>query len=235
MTARGTFIVIEGVDGSGKRTQTELLTRALAARGVSCLTVSFPHYDSFFGRMIGRFLNGEFGQLDAVDPHFAALLYAGDRLEVKPQLESALNAGRTVLADRYVPSNLAHQGARVPPDKRAEFLAWLQRLEYEIYGLPREFLVVYLRVLPVQAQRQVESKAARTYTTQKHDLLESNLAHLEEAARVYDMLAAEPNWVTIECFDLASQAMRSPEEIHQDVLAAVESRVAAAGGRRAAG
>ncbi len=169
-----------------------------------------------------------------MDPHFAALLYAGDRLEAKPQLESALATGQTILADRYVASNLAHQGARVPPDKRAEFLAWLRRLEYEIYGLPRESLVVYLRVLPAQAQRQVENKAARTYTTQKHDLLESNLSHLEQAARVYDMLAAEPNWVTIECFDPASQAMRSPEEIHRDVLAAVESRVSVAGGRRAA-
>jgi len=234
MTASGTLIVIEGVDGAGKRTQTELLSRALTARGIACLTVSFPHYDSFFGRMIGRFLNGEFGQLDAVDPHFAALLYAGDRLEARPQLDAALAAGKTVLADRYVASNLAHQGARVTPEKRGEFLAWLRRLEYEIYGLPTESLVVYLRVLPAQAQRQVESKAARSYTAQKHDLLESNLAHLEQAARVYDMLAAEPNWVTIECFDPASQAMRSPEDIHRDVLAAVELRASAAGGRRAA-
>ena len=122
MTASGKLIVIEGVDGSGKRTQTELLSRALTARGIACLTVSFPHYDSFFGRMIGRFLNGEFGDLDAVDPHFAALLYAGDRLEAKPQLESALAAGKTILADRYVASNLAHQGARVAPDKRGRVL-----------------------------------------------------------------------------------------------------------------
>jgi dTMP kinase len=225
MAASGKLIVIEGVDGSGKRTQTDLLGRALAARGTGCLTVSFPHYDSFFGRMIGRFLNGEFGPLDVVDPHFAALLYAGDRLEAKPQLEAALAAGKTILADRYVASNLAHQGARVPPDRRGEFLAWLRRLEYEIYGLPPESLVVYLRLPPAQAQRQVERKSARTYTTQKHDLLESNLSHLEQASRVYDELAAEPNWVIIECVDAASQTMRPPEEIHRDVLAAVETRV----------
>lgn len=231
MTTIGELIVIEGVDGSGKRTQTDLLSRALSARGVACLTVSFPHYDSFFGRMIGRFLNGEFGALDAVDPHFAALLYAGDRLEARPQLEAALSAGKTVLADRYVASNLAHQGARVPADKRSEFLAWLRQLEYGVYGLPAEALVLYLRVLPAQAQRLVERKAARTYTTQKHDLLESNIAHLEQASRVYDELAAEPNWVTIECLNATSQAMRSPEEIHHDVLAAVETHLLA---RRAA-
>jgi dTMP kinase len=234
MTASGKLIAMEGVDGSGKRTQTGLLSRALSARGIACLTVSFPHYDSFFGRMIGRFLNGEFGQLEAVDPHFAALLYAGDRLEAKPQLEAALSAGKTVLADRYVASNLAHQGARVTPDRRGEFLAWLRRLEYEIYGLPAESLVVYLRVLPAQAQQQVERKAVREYTSRKHDLLESNLTHLEQASRVYDALAGEPHWATIECFEAASQSMKSPEEIHRAVLAAVDARVFVAGGRRAA-
>ena len=229
MNTNGQLIAIEGVDGSGKHTQTDLLSRALGTRGFACLTVSFPHYDSFFGRMIGRFLNGEFGELDAVDPHFAALLYAGDRLEAKPQLEAALAAGKTILADRYVASNLAHQGARVAPDRRGEFLAWLRRLEYETYGLPAESLVVYLRVLPAQAQKQVERKAAREYTSLKHDLLESNLTHLEQAARVYDELAAEPNWATIECLDAVSQAMKSPEEIHRAVLAAIESRVLARG------
>ena len=226
MADSGKLIVIEGVDGSGKRTQTELLSRALHARGLSCVMVSFPHYDSFFGRMIGQFLNGEFGPLEAVDPHFAALLYAGDRLEAKPHLQAALQTGQVVLADRYVASNLAHQGARVVPDRRGEFVAWLRRLEYEIYGLPAESLVVYLRVLPAQAQQLVERKAARQYTTQKHDLLESNLSHLERAARVYDELAADPDWVTIECLNAETQALRSPEEIHRDVLAAVETTLA---------
>ena len=231
MNELGKLIAIEGVDGAGKRTQTELLSRALAARGVSCLTVSFPRYESFFGRMIARFLNGEFGELQAVDAHFAALLYAGDRLEAKPELEAALSAGKTILADRYIASNLAHQGARVAPEKRAEFLAWLRRLEYGTYGLPAESLVVYLRVQPAKAQQHVERKAARAYTPLKRDLLESNLVHLEQAAQVYDALAAEPNWVIIECFDAASEAMKSPEEIHRTVLAAVEARVL---GRRAA-
>jgi dTMP kinase len=231
MPASGRLIAIEGVDGSGKRTQTDLLSRALTARDIPCLTVSFPHYDSFFGRMIGRFLNGEFGELDAVDPHFAALLYAGDRLEAKPHIEAALAAGKTILADRYVPSNMAHQGSRVAPDKRGEFLAWLRRLEYETYGLPAEALVVYLRVLPAQAQIHVARKAPRAYTSQKHDLLESNLAHLEQAACVYDELAGEPNWVTIDCLDESSQTMKPTGEIHRQVLAAVEARVLA---RRAA-
>lgn len=230
MTALGKLIAIEGVDGAGKRTQTELLGRALAARSIPWVTFSFPRYESFFGRLIARFLNGEFGALAAVDPHLAALLYAGDRLEAKPEMEAALAAGQTILADRYIASNLAHQGARVAPERRAEFLTWLRRLEYEIYGLPAETLVIYLRVKPAEAQRRVGQKAARAYTALERDLLESNLSHLEQAALVYDALAAEPNWVTIECFDAAG-TLTPPEEIHRAVLAAVESRVLA---RRAA-
>ena len=225
MTQPGKLIAIEGVDGSGKRTQTDLLSRALVTRGIPCRTVSFPRYGSFFGKMIGRFLNGEFGRLEAVDPHFAALLYSGNRLEAKSELDAALAAGETILADRYIASNMAHQGSRVPPEKRAEFLDWLRQLEYETYGLPAETLVVYLRLKPAEAQRLVGKKTQRSYTTRERDLLESNLAHLEQAALVYDVLAMEPHWATIECFDAASETLKPAEQIHHAVLAAVEARV----------
>src|ERR1700722_18532074 len=145
MATRGKFIVLEGIDGSGKRTQLELLANAFAERGVASTKVSFPNYGGFFGKLVAKFLNGEFGALDAVDPRFSALLYAGDRLEAKPSLEAALTSGQMVLADRYIGSNLAHQGARVPREKRAEFIAWLAQLEYEIYKLPGEELGIYLQ------------------------------------------------------------------------------------------
>lgn len=226
MPPRGKFIVIEGIDGSGKRTQFDLLARALAHRGHHIAEISFPNYSGFFGKLVARFLNGEFGALDSVDPHFAALLYAGDRLESKPNLESALTAGKLLISDRYIASNLAHQGSRVPPAQRDEFLAWLRRLEYEIYGLPAEDLVVYLRVPVAHAHRLVGSKNSRDYTTKKHDIQEADLAHLEAASRVYDQLAQQPNWLRIECFDAAANALRSPKSIHDEILAAVEVRIA---------
>jgi dTMP kinase len=225
MTARGKLIALEGIDGSGKATQAELLGTAFEGRGVRCARFSFPRYESSFGRLVGRFLDGEFGKLDAVEPHFSALLYAGDRLEAKDALEGALSAGQIVLADRYVGSNLAHQTARVAPVERAEFLGWLRHLEYGIYGLPREDLVIYLRLRPAEAQRLVGRKAARSYTRQALDLQETDGGHLEQAGQVYDALAAEPNWVTVECFDAAADAVRSPEEIHRAILAAAEPLV----------
>ena len=228
MPVRGKFIVLEGIDGSGKRTQIEALARELSRRGMALSQISFPNYSGFFGKLVAQFLNGEFGSLSAVDPHFSALLYAGDRLESKPAIESALAAGKIVLADRYVASNLAHQGARVQREKRAEFLAWLKQLEYQVHGLPAEDLVIYLRVPVAEAHRLVGYKGAREYTKSRRDLQEADIAHLEAASQVYDELARQPNWITIECLDAASGRLREPADIHAEIVAAVEAQTRAA-------
>src|SRR3970040_1960 len=201
MTVHNRFLAIEGIDGAGKRTQIELLCRLLRKRGVAFTRFSFPRYTSYYGRMVGRFLNGEFGRLADVDAHFSALLYAGDRLEAKREFERALKIGRGVVADRYAASTLAHQGARVQPRQRSAFLKWLLELEYKVHGIPREGLIVLLRVPAAQAQRLVERKAQRKYTRKKKDIQEADLKHLEEAAKVYDRLAKGSRWITVECFD----------------------------------
>src|ERR1700746_4016259 len=208
MPVRGKLIAIEGIDGSGKRTQVELLATALRTQGHSVYATGFPQYDSWFGKMVGQFLNGELGPLESVDAHFSALLYAGDRFEGKSQIEAALNQGQIVLADRYIASNLAHQTARVAPEKRPAFVEWIEHVEYGIYGLPKEDLVLYLRMPPVEAQKLVAQKSARSYTSAQRDLQEASLRHLEDAAALYDTLAKRPNWTTIECFDTKRNQMR---------------------------
>jgi dTMP kinase len=220
--AWGRLIAIEGIDGSGKRTQLDLLANQLNAGGNRVYATGFPQYDSWFGKMVGQFLNGELGELEAVDPHFTALLYAGDRFEAKPKLAAALNEGKIVLIDRYIGSNLAHQTARAAPEKRAQFRKWIEHLEYDIYDLPREDLILYLRVPPSEAQKLVAQKAERSYTTAKRDLQEASLRHLQDAANMYDLLARSEPWVTIECFDANRAAMREVPEIAQEVLTAVE-------------
>ena len=229
MTTRGKLIAIEGIDGSGKRTQVELLTLTLKARGHSVYSTGFPQYDSWFGRMVGKFLNGDLGPLDGVDPRFSAMLYAGDRFEAKYKLEAALDSGQILLVDRYIASNLAHQTARVPPAQRSEFLQWIEHLEYQVYGLPCESLILYLRVPPREAQRLIALKSARSYTTAQRDLQEASLRHLEDAAEMYDSLSRSIPWATIQCFDATNGTMREPEEIAIEVLAAVEGVLASAG------
>jgi len=221
MSAPGKLIAIEGIDGSGKRTQVDLLEKALTAEGHSVFLTGFPQYKSWFGKMVGQFLNGDFGALESVDPHFSALLYAGDRFEAKPLLESALSEGKIVLADRYIGSNLAHQTARAAAEERDAFIAWIEHLEYNIYNLPRETMVLYLRVPPKEAQHLINRKSARAYTKEKQDLQEASLRHLEGAAAMYDQLARRPNWTTIECFDATRAAMRSQKNIAAQILAAV--------------
>src|ERR1700685_3551182 len=220
MTPRGQLIALEGIDGSGKRTQLDLLARELDARGLATMQISFPRYESSFGKLVARYLNGEFGSLETVDPHLSALLYAGDRMEAKAELESALSAGKIVLADRYIGSHLAP-----PSERRDEFLAWLKKLEYGLYGLPVEDLVVYLRVPAVEAHRLVGMKPSRAYTPLQRDIQEADVSHLEQTSLIYDRLATESNWVRIDCTNAVSGVLYSPEEIHRAVLAAVESRI----------
>src|SRR5579862_1599422 len=225
MAHRGKLIALEGIDGSGKRTQLDMLARALEGRGMAMFSISFPRYESFFGKLVGRYLDGGFGPLEAVDPHLSAMLYAGDRMEARAEIEAALSAGNIVLADRYIGSNMAHQSARVPQNEREEFFAWLKRLEYGLYALPMEDLVVYLRVPVAQAHHLIGLKSARAYTSLKRDIQEADTKHLEETAIIYDRLATEANWARIDCINPASGELHSPEDIHQAVIQAVETRI----------
>jgi dTMP kinase len=225
MSPRGKLIALEGIDGSGKRTQLDLLAGELDARGLATFRISFPRYESSFGKLVARYLNGEFGSLETVDPHLSALLYAGDRLEAKAEIQAALAAGKIVLADRYVGSNLAHQSGRLPPEQREEFFVWLKNLEYRIYGLPVEDLIIYLRVPAIEAHRLVGMKAARTYTPLRRDIQEADVSHLKQTSLIYDWLATGNSWACIDCTNAVSGVLLMPEEIHHRVLQVVESRV----------
>jgi dTMP kinase len=225
MSRRGKLIALEGIDGSGKRTQLDLLAGELDARGLATFRISFPRYESSFGKLVARYLNGEFGSLETVDPHLSALLYAGDRLEAKAEIQAELAAGKIVLADRYVGSNLAHQSGRLPPEQREEFFVWLKNLEYLLYGLPVEDLIIYLRVPAIEAHRLVGMKEARAYTSLQRDIQEADVSHLKQTSLIYDWLATGNNWACIDCTNPVSGALRTPEEIHRMVVEVVESRV----------
>lgn len=225
MPARGKLVVLEGIDGSGKRTQLEMLARAMQTRGIAHATIAFPAYEGFFGQMVARYLNGEFGTLAEVDPHFSALLYAGDRLENKRLLENQLADGKLVLADRYIASNLAHQGGRVAQKRIPEFLRWLERLEYEVYGLPKEDLIIYLQVPAARAQKLVGKKRARKYTKRRRDLQEADLAHLRGAAKIFERLSRRREWAVVECASARKSELRAPEEIHREIMSILEQRI----------
>ena len=189
---KGKLIVIEGSDGTGKATQSRLLVRRLRKEGLLAERVAFPQYGkSFFGDMVAAYLRGDYGAAGDVDPRLAAVLYAADRWEARDKLERARMRGTVVVLDRYVDSNKAHQAARLPKrQRRADFLDWVDRLEYGVIGLPRPDFTIYLRVPHRMATALIDRKARRAHLKgRRRDLHESDADHLRRAERVYARLA----------------------------------------------
>ena len=153
------FIVLEGLDGAGKSTQVAMLRRMFEERGVRSEYVHFPRFDApVYGELIARFLRGEFGGVEEVDPYLVALLFAGDRAEAAPQIRQWLAEGRAVILDRYVYSNVAYQCAKLPEgEPRRRLARWILDLEFGHNDLPRPDLSLFLDVplpLPKAALRR---------------------------------------------------------------------------------
>ena len=225
MSHRAFFLAIEGIDGSGKGTQSARLCERLRQAGKSVSLFSFPRYsETFFGRLVGEFLNGAYGTLDQVHPQLVSLLFAGDRFESRGLLQQALETQDVVVCDRYVPSNVAHQASKRNGAERTELSHRILQIEYEVFGLPRPDLVLLLDMPAERAQQLVAKKAARTYTTQAADIQEADGGYLKGVREVYLELArSEPNWHVVSgCRD---DEIRSLDEIGSDVWQMVSNRI----------
>ncbi|MCX6807106.1 MAG: hypothetical protein NT135_03255 [Candidatus Berkelbacteria bacterium] len=198
---KGKLIVIDGTDGSGKKTQIDLLHKKLEKEGYKIEKVDFPrYYTSFYGKMVGRYLTGEFGDTYETSPYLTSLLYAGDRLLAKNQIEKWLNQGKIVLTNRYVPANLAHQSAKLAPKERDKFIKWLLELEYKVHKLPKEDVVIFLYVPAVTAQKLLDKKGHRDYLGGfKKDIHERNIKFLIDSENQYKKLVKRYKWYIIEC------------------------------------
>jgi dTMP kinase len=222
----GVLLEIEGIDGSGKGTQAARLAETATAAGRSVATFSFPTYDGNpFSRAVADYLNGAFGGADEVHPELAGLLYACDRWHARPQLMAALEKSDLVVLDRYVASNLAHQGSKLQGDERERLLAWLVEVEYGEFALPRPDLVVLLDAPPALARELVGRKSARAYTTLTEDIHESDTAHTDATRDMYLELARREGWrvVTVTGED---GLVRDIDDIAGEIWAAVEPLLA---------
>lgn len=212
------LIAIEGIDGSGKGTQANRLHERLQETGVRSELISFPRYSqTHFGATIGRFLNGEFGQLDQVDPHLAATLYAADRFESLGMLNDLLASRDVVVSDRYVPSNIAHQGAKRTGEARRQLTEWISQVEYGVFRLPKADLVIHLDLPAETAQDLIARKSQRDYTDKAADLQEADRDYLTSVRQAYlDLAATEDNWQTVSL--LADERLRTIDEIANDIF-----------------
>lgn len=187
MERKGTFIVIEGTDGSGKGTQFQLLADRLSEAGYDVATFDFPQYDKPSSYFVREYLNGKYGTADEVGPYTGSLFYALDRFEAGNEIRQALAEGKIVLANRFVGSNMAHQGTKFQhAEERRGYFIWLDNLEFEMLRVPRPDVSFVLRVPAEIAQQLVDKKEKRSYTDKKRDIHEADLSHLQRAVTVYD-------------------------------------------------
>lgn len=210
----GKLIVLEGIDGSGKSTQTDLLLKYLSKRKIKNSYYKFPQYKkTYYGKLILDFLNGKFGTSSQVPSELISLAYSLDRVEVKDKINQELSEGTIVVIDRYVGSSKAHQASRVEKNKVKQFLNWLDNYEYKVNKVPREDLVILLDI-PIE-------QSFKLMSLRKKDLMEQQ--DLQETSRqIYlDLSRANKHWVVINCVDLEGK-LKSKEKIHQEILQILE-------------
>lgn len=214
----GNLIVIEGIDGSGKGTQLEMLLKYLKEKQIKFEYFDFPQYGkTFFGDFAGRFLNGEFGHFSRINPYLASFPYAADRWQVKNKLWAAINEGKLVVCNRYTPSSI-YQAVKVKPSQQKKFLDWVETLEYEVFGIPKPTQVIFLYVPLIFAQTLIAKKKPRIYLDNgKKDQYEKNLDYLRKVEKMYLKVAkTNSNWIKIDCVE--DNKILSQEVIHQRIV-----------------
>jgi dTMP kinase len=217
------LVAIEGGDGSGKRTQAELLREYQSSvLGINVVKMSFPRYGQPSAYYAGTYLDGGYGEANDVHPDLASLSYALDRwaasADLRTHLEQPNSAG---VLDRWVSSNLAHQGSKISdPTKRKEFYDRILQLEYEIYQVPKPKINIVLLMPTLLAQLNVDKKdaATRSYTTKMRDVHEADISHLERAKANYEELCQlyPDEFTPVQCVD-TNGTMRTISDIQQEI------------------
>jgi dTMP kinase len=221
------FIVVEGVDGSGKSTQIKLLTQHLESQGNPYKYVHFPRTDSpVYGELIARFLRGDFGSINAVDPYLVALLYAGDRKDASQMIKGWLNEGYLVIMDRYVYSNIAFQCAKMPDRGKQEALRnWILNLEYTYNDIPKPDLNILLDVPFSFTRNKLSGNREgneRDYLMGQRDIHEDDLDFQKRVRDIYVWQAQTcSDLKIINCTDELGE-MHAPEIIFKRVLNEIE-------------
>lgn len=220
--ATGLFVAIEGGDGSGKATQTALLVEYLEKNlHKNVFKASFPRYDQASSYYVGRYLDGDYGSADEVPADLASLAFALDRYAASAEINAALaKPDSVVISDRYVASNLAHQGTKFDnADDRHAYYERMKNTEYEILRIPKPTINIVL-IMPTElAQANVDKKDARLYTTKKRDIHEADASHLDRAKANYEELCElyPEEFTAIQCVGARGE-MRTIDDIQKEIL-----------------
>lgn len=218
------LIVLEGLDGAGKSTQISLLKQWFAERDLRCRYLHFPRTDApWFGELIARFLRGEYGNLNQVDPYLVAMLYAGDRKDAAPMIEAWLEEKYYVILDRYTYSNIAYQCAKLTSHEEIlKLRQWILKLEFEHFAIPRPDINIFLDVpLRFTAEKLRDQRQGndRNYLQGNRDIHESSLDFQKLVRDEYLAVAADDaNLQVINCYNSDNEIL-TPVEIFDLILA----------------
>lgn len=219
---RGKFIVTEGIDGSGKATQTKLLKERLEKEGYKILIGDFPrYYDSEWGKLVARFLRGEFGKLKEVNPYLAILPFMIDQYTWSRDVASRyLDKGGIIISNRYFSSNV-HNIAKLYGRARSKFRDWIWKMGYENLEIIRPDLILFLDVPPQISRKLNLNKEDREYLKKKkRDIHEKDQRHQKSAYNEYlRHVKLYDYWKRIPCCQHGK--ISSPERIHQRVWGSV--------------
>jgi len=220
------FVVIEGLDGSGKSTQLELLRNHLEERSVPYKYLHFPRLEEgYYGKLIARFLRGEMGSNEQVDPYLVALLFAGDRADAADLIRQWIKEEYMVIVDRYVYSNIAFQCAKLnDPEQRMKLLNWILSFEFEYHHLPRPDINLYLNVpfdFTAQQLGRARNGDDRTYLKGERDIHEESLEFQERVRQVYLTLQNQvDDLVVVDCTDREG-SMLPPHAILEKIISLI--------------
>ena len=214
------FIVLEGIDGSGKSTQFVQLQAHLAQIGADFTCLRFPQYDKPSSALLTMYLQGEFGKNpEDVNAYAAATFYAVDRYASFKQVwKDDFFAGKHILTDRYTTSNAVHQGAKLSGSAQTDFFSWLDDFEHEKMELPRPNIVLYMDITLEVALKNV---AKRKSETGQWDIHEVGDAYLQSCLNAAQNAADFFGWHKISCVE--NGEMRPPHEIFRDILAVLQT------------
>ncbi len=216
------FIVLEGLDGAGKSTQIARLKDMFLRRGVEVEYLHFPRFDApVYGELIARFLRGELGSVEQVNPYLVALLYAGDRAECSAKIRGWIEEGKVVIADRYVYSNVGYQCAKIVDDEERKALQeWIFRTEYEEFCIPRPDVSLFLDVPFSFTERKLTEQRSgddRDYLQGGRDIHEASLDLQRSVREVYLSSARErDDLIVVDCSN-AEGAMASADAIFERI------------------
>lgn len=217
----GKLIIIEGTDGSGKQTQTELIYNKLTLLlGIEKIKkLSFPNYESKSSEPVKMYLSGEFGKnVEDVNAYAASILYSVDRFaSFKTEWENFYNGGGVIISDRYTTSNMIHQASKIRDDsEREKYLKWLIDLEWNKISIPKPDLVLFLDVPFEVSQRLIEERKNKITGDNKKDIHENNTEYLKNSYNIAKNLSEKYNWNVISCVE--NDKLKSIEDINNEIM-----------------